>query len=380
MAKRICFVNSMFGREDALIVFRQGKTLVDAGYHVSYTVFDAKENETKEGVQVYSLGEGPSGSKGRFRERPNILKAFLAKHSADVYQISEPELLPLGFYLKKRGKTVVYNLREWYPDYYARKFKKVWQQNLVNRFVERYFHRVAKKYDAVFNCMPEMHDYIEKVMPCRHFADVANFPIVHKDFSLSYEDYCKREPIISYFGSIYTISCQEEIIRAIEHFPEIKYLLAGVFYDNHYKEELEKLPAWDQVTFKNGFNREELPGIINCSIMGNVVKDFDQTETPQGSYSIIKIFETMEAAVPVILSKVPLYERMVEKYHCGICVRPHSVEDFKNAIEYLLTHKKEAYEMGQNGRRAVIEEFSWDSQAKNYLGIINKIIEENAQR
>ncbi len=83
----------------------------------------------------------------------------------------------------------------------------------------------------------------------------------------------------------------------------------------------------------------------------------------------------MEAAVPVILAKVPLYEQMVEKYHCGICVHPHSVEDFKSAIEYLLTHKKEAYEMGQNGRRAVIEEFSWDSQSKNYLDIIDQLSE-----
>jgi glycosyltransferase involved in cell wall biosynthesis len=78
----------------------------------------------------------------------------------------------------------------------------------------------------------------------------------------------------------------------------------------------------------------------------------------------------------VILAKVPLYEQMVETYHCGICVRPHSVEDFKNAIEYLLTHKREAYEMGQNGRRAVLEEFSWDSQAKNVMKVITELTKE----
>ena len=82
----------------------------------------------------------------------------------------------------------------------------------------------------------------------------------------------------------------------------------------------------------------------------------------------------MEAGVPVILSKVPLYEKMVEKYHCGICVNPHSVEDFKDAIGYLLTHKKEAYEMGQNGRKAVLEEYSWDSQYKKYLSVIEKLV------
>lgn len=376
MSKHVCFVNSVFGREDALIVYRQGKTLVEAGYVVSYTVFDSLPNETKEGIEIISMGEGPAGAKGRFLQRPQILKTFLDKHPADVYQISEPELLRVGMYLKNKGKMVVFNLREWYPDYYTRKVKRDWQKRIVHYLCKSYFNRVAKKIDAVFNCMPEMREYIERVMPCRYFEDTANFPIVHKDFSLSYEDYCKREPIISYFGSIYTISCQEEILQALESFPDVRYLLAGVFYQEGQKEKLEQFPAWKQVTFKNGFTRDELPGIINCSIMGNVVKDFNQTETPQGSYSIIKIFETMEAAVPVILAKVPLYEQMVEKYRCGICVEPHSVEDFKNAINYLLTHKKEAYEMGQNGRRAVIDEFSWDSQAKGYLKVINALVNE----
>lgn len=373
MSKQVCFVNSVFGREDALIVYRQGKSLVEAGYDVSYTVFDDQPDEVKEGITIHSLGAGLASTKDRFFERPKIIKKYLASHPADVYQISEPELLSLGLYLKRKGKTVVFNLREWYPDYYARKWSNKINPKLVNGVCERYFRKVARKIDAVFNCMPEMRDYIEKVMPCRYFEDTANFPVVNKDFALSYEEYCQRKPIISYFGSIYNISCQEELLHALENFPEVNYLLAGVFYNDLYKEKLMQLPAWKQVTFKNGFTREELPGIINCSIMGNVVKDFDKTETPQGSYSIIKIFETMEAAVPVILAKVPLYEQMVEKYHCGICVRPHSVEDFKNAIEYLLTHKKEAYEMGQNGRRAVIEEYNWEKQAESYISIINKI-------
>lgn len=377
MNKHICFVNSVFGREDALIVYRQGKSLVEAGYDVSYTVFDDQPDEIKEGISIHSLGAGLEDAKSRFLKRPKIIKEFLKNHPADVYQISEPELLQVGLHLKRKGKKVVYNLREWYPDYFARKMKKKWQQNLVYKLCLRYLKRAARKIDAVFNCMPEMRDFIEKVMPCRYFEDTANFPVVYKDFSLSYEEYCQRKPIISYFGSIYTISCQEVILKALEDFPDVEYLLAGVFYGNNdYKEKLEKMPAWKQVTFKNGFTREELSGIINCSIMGNVVKDFNQTETPQGSYSIIKIFETMEAAVPVILAKVPLYEQMVEKYHCGICVEPHSVEDFKKAINYLLTHKKEAYEMGQNGRRAVIEEFSWDSQAKGYLKVMNALVKE----
>ena len=81
----------------------------------------------------------------------------------------------------------------------------------------------------------------------------------------------------------------------------------------------------------------------------------------------------MEAAIPVILAKVPLYEAMVEKYHCGICCDPHNVDEIRKAIQYLLEHKKEAYEMGQNGRKAVIEEYSWDHEAERYMRVINEL-------
>lgn len=373
MAMHICFVTSAFGRRDSLIVVRQGKSLVASGYKVSYVLCDELPDENKEGIEMISVGKTEKSLFGRVFRNNKRLRKFLKDKPADVYQISEPELLPLGFHLKRKGYKVVFNLREWYPDYYARKFKKTWMQKQVNKIVEGYFHRVAKKYDGVFNCMPEMHDYIYKVMPCRNFADVANFPVVNQSFALSFDEYCSRENIISYFGSIYSISCQPEFLSAIEPIPNIKYLLAGVFYQDSYKEKVMSHPAWHKVEFINGFAREELSGIINRSIMGNVMKDFSKTETPEGSYSIIKIFETMEAAVPVILAKVPLYEQMVEKYHCGICVDPHDVEGIRNAVLYLLNNKKEAYEMGQNGRRAVIEEFSWDSQAKNYLAIMDKL-------
>ena len=218
-----------------------------------------------------------------------------------------------------------------------------------------------------------MDEYIRKVIPCRNFANVANFPVVNKEFTLSFEEYSKRANIISYFGTIYTISCQDEFLDAIQQLPQVRYLLAGRIPTIEMKERLMKHPAWKQVKFIDGFKREELPDIINSSIIGNVMKDFSLTETPDGSYSIIKIFETMEAAVPVILSRVPLYEKMVEKYHCGICVDPRNPQEIKDAIEYLLNNKREAYEMGQNGRKAVLAEFSWNSQWINYIKVIEKL-------
>lgn len=376
--KHICFITSAFDRQDSLIVIRQGRSLVEAGFKVSYLLCDGLPPETKYGIKMISVCEKQPSTKERAKHDPPAIKRYLKEnhYKADVFQISELILMPLGLWLKKKGFKVVFNLREYYPEYYALRFNNKFLYKSARIVLEEYFRYAMKRYDGLFNCMPEMTDYIRKVMPCKYFEDVANYPVVNKDFTFGFDDYSKREAIISYFGSIYDISCQEEFLDAIEPIPNVKYLLAGVFYDDNYKNKVMSKPGWAKVVFKNGFKREELPDIINCSVMGNVMKDFNKTETPQGSYSIIKIFESMEAAIPVILAKVPLYEAMVEKHHCGICCDPHNVEEIRNAVKYLLDHKKEAYQMGQNGRRAVIEEFSWDHESKRYMKVIDELTQE----
>ena len=375
--KHICFVASAFHRDDVLIVHRQGIFLVKAGYKVSYVTCDTLPDENRNGIIYRSTGRRAKNIIDRIFGNNKRLKKYLRTYPADIYQISEPELIPLGLHLKRKGYKVVFNLREYYPDYYSRKkaIPKVLKPWLY-KFIELYFRRTMKKYDALFNCMPEMTDYIRKVMPCRYFVDVANFPIVNRDFYLSYEDYCKRGDVINYFGSIYTISCQKEMLDALIDFPNVKYLLAGIFYNQDYYEQLKVHESWKQVEFINGFPREELANIIGRSSIGNVLRDFNKTETPQGSMSVIKIYETMEACVPIISPRVQLYEDMIKKYNCGICVDPHNVDEIKAAIETLTTNKEMAYLMGQNGRKAVLEEYSWDKEFEKYEDTITKIINE----
>ena len=82
----------------------------------------------------------------------------------------------------------------------------------------------------------------------------------------------------------------------------------------------------------------------------------------------------MEAALPIICSDVPLYREIMNEYKCGILVDPTNSDEIANAIKYLIEHKKEAYKMGQEGRRAVIEKYSWNALSKEYISIVNNIL------
>lgn len=74
---------------------------------------------------------------------------------------------------------------------------------------------------------------------------------------------------------------------------------------------------------------EDLPSIFGRSTISNVFRDFEGRD---GSLGVMKIFESMEAALPVLFADVPLYRKINGKYHCGICVDPNNVQSIKEAV------------------------------------------------
>ena len=43
----------------------------------------------------------------------------------------------------------------------------------------------------------------------------------------------------------------------------------------------------------------------------NTLRDFSRTGSPNGSFGVLKIFESMEAGLPVLLSDVKCYREIV---------------------------------------------------------------------
>lgn len=87
-----------------------------------------------------------------------------------------------------------------------------------------------------------------------------------------------------------------------------------------------------------------------------------------------KIFEEMMAGLPVVCTDFVLWQEFVDRWHCGICVDPEDPAAVTSAIQYLLTHPEEAKQMGENGRKAVKEEFNWGVEEKKLLALYEDIL------
>ena len=84
----------------------------------------------------------------------------------------------------------------------------------------------------------------------------------------------------------------------------------------------------------------------------------------------------MAMGLPVVLAKCAYYEKILGKYSCGVCVDTENVDEFASAISRLLDNPEEARRMGENGRRAVKEEFNWDMEEKKLLALYEEILNE----
>lgn len=372
--KHFCFISSCFSREDPRIFKREAKSLVKEGYSVSYLISDIKKSTNIDNIDIISTGYKPQNRFKRFFFNKSKLFNNALKINADIYQISEPELIPLALKLKKFKKKIVFDMRE---DYIISLNNKQYipyiLRPIFSKFLNNYFHYSLPKFDIIFTVDPNLMDKIQSAYKLRKVFLVTNYPVISSKGSFTFEEYMKRDNLLLYSGSVYRISRQEVLFRALEKFQNLSYLIAGFFWDN-YQDDLEKIPYWKSVKYIEGNDFQKVSDFHYEATIGNALRDFSNTGYPNGSLGIIKIYEYMEAGIPIICSDVKIWKEMVSQYNCGICVDPNNSKEIENALYFLINNKVEAYKMGQNGRHAVLEIFNWNTQAIVYIKEINNLL------
>jgi len=380
--KKYCYFTSMPWNKLEVIMYRQGRSLLSDGFDVYDVVSDNQPSAVVQGIKIT-----PSGHKAsNFFQRIFVSPFWVYKKSlevdADVYHTVCVDLLLICLLLKRKGKKVIFEMREDHPySLYWKSNAPRWLLRPIVWLMSKWMGFVLRRVDAVMTLTYEEAAYLKSwgISPEKiHLW--GNFPEVRKDYNLPLDDYLKRDNRVLYFGLIYSYSKQEVFLRALKGFSDVKYRVAGRFMDNEldtYRKKIINLPEWKDVEFIEGFKHDELEGFMKSSTISNVLRDFSAYPMEKsGSFGIIKIFESMEAALPIICSDMPIYRDIMKEYKCGILVDPLNEKEIHDAIQYLVTHKEEAWRMGQEGRRAVIERYSWNVLSVTFLKIVNELIEK----
>jgi glycosyltransferase involved in cell wall biosynthesis len=371
----VCHIISGYFRNDARVFLRQCKSLQKHEFGISILTNDGEPAAILEGVPVHVCRRFWPRWKTLLFARRQFIKEAL-EINADIYQLHSPELLSLGISLKRAGKKVVYDAHEDMPRHILEKewLPKVIRQPLSVIF-EKYMLWALRKYDEIVS--PHSHVVSEFQNHLGKGILIANFPIIRSESLFSEHDYNKRDNILCYSGTVYSYSNQEEILTALSPFNNLRYQVAG-YVDDRHARSLQSMPNGHKVTFLGRLSRQRLYEFYRSVTIGVVVYDYKlNLGWKLGSYGTNKIFEYMEAGLPFICTDYTLWEEIALGYNCGLCVSPGKPEEISAAITYLLEDKARAYKMGQNGRKAVLDMFNWNSEEKKYISLFRWLSDTN---
>lgn len=367
MKAHICHITSVHPRYDIRIFVKECNALAVNDYQTSLIVSDNLNDEIKDGVSIYGVKKTNSRLFRAFNSSIAIYKKIKNIHP-DYVHLHDPELLFLGLYLSIFSKCrVVYDVHEDLP-------KQIMNKHWINKLIRPLIAKVA--------------NFIELSVAKRIYGVVCatnqiakRFEVVNKNTIVLY-NYPKlselltdetnwelRSNYLCYIGSISKTRGILELVESLQ-VSKIRLKLAGKFSGDVNLEMIDKLDTNKLVDYLGILDREEIKVLLNQVKIGIV------TLLPTPSYveSLpIKLFEYMLAGIPVIASNFPLWMEIINDAKCGVCVDPENSNAIANATHELLNNQNLAFEMGQNGRMAVIEKYNWEKEVSKFIAFYSNV-------
>ncbi len=369
---KVCVLTSVHIPFDGRVFHKEARSLAQAGYDV---VLIARHNkdEIVNGVRIVPLPE-PKSRRQRMTKILWRLYRLAVRENADVYHFHDPELMIVGLLLKLRGKKVIWDVHEHYPNsildkyYIARPLRRA-----ISRSFDLFERAVVRFFDYVIYTTPFVGARYQR-MKVRS-GRIENYPIV--ELSNAFERNPQEK--IVYLGGMSPIRGLVEVIEAFslvaKKHPSWELYLVGSCRPESFEQELKDLAARRGVAANVKFiawvpyeEKERLSSQASMGVITYLPYSNNTSCLPN------KLFDYMLVGLPVIASGFPLYREIVEPNRCGLIVDPSKPEEIARAMEYLIEHPQEARQMGERGRRAVLEKYNWEEESKRLLRIYNTVL------
>lgn len=360
---KVCILTSAHHVFDDRIFYKEARTLVKAGYDVTL-IAQHNKPETVEGIKIIPLPK-PKNRTQRFFKTDFLLFKKALQQKGDIYHFHDPELMPVGLFLKLLMKAkVIYDVHEdvpksvlskyWIPQYF---------RELIALAINTFEKMIARNFNIIIVVTPD----IGKKFTQKKTIIIRNMPILSIINKVKPKKLDKKKPSIIYSGGITKIRGIKEIISSIHLLNgKVELWLLGSFSPIDLEKEILTDLDKDYIKYKGHLPFEEMYSYMKVSDIGIVMflpEPNHITALPN------KIFEYMAAGLPIVASNFSLWKEIIEGNHCGICVNPLDPKEIARAIEYLIEHPEEAKKMGENGRKAVLEKYNWENESKKLLDV-----------
>ncbi|MBP2019858.1 glycosyltransferase involved in cell wall biosynthesis [Symbiobacterium terraclitae] len=388
---RVVHVTSVHPAHDIRIFHKECRTLAAAGYEVILLATGDAGGDSGGAPPGGLSGRcGGRGEGGRWEDvrirmlpRPRrrwqrmtttlyrIYRAALEER-ADCYHLHDPELLPVGLLLRRRGRRVVYDVHEDVPlQVLSKHWIPPWLRPWVSRLVRRVEAFCARRLDGAVAATPAIaRKCAAWGVPC---MTVQNFPLPAPE-PFDGTPYTARGPLVVYVGAITAERGLREMVAAMARLPEslgARLVLAGEFSPAGLAEEARAWPGWERVIHLGWQDRQQVQRLLGSARVGLALLH------PEPNYVecySTKSFEYLQAGLPVVASDFPLWRSVLGETGGAVLVDPLDPDAIARAVQHLLEHPEEARAMGEAGRRAAAERFTWEKQAEELLAFYRRLL------
>jgi glycosyltransferase involved in cell wall biosynthesis len=360
---RIVHVSTAHPAMDNRILRKECASLAEAGYDV-HLLAQADADDEVDGVHIRALPKYMTRPR-RMLLGPIAAWRALVRLRPGIVHVHDPELIPMAIVwrLLRRTPTIY--------DSHEDLAKQVMSKPYVKQWLRPAFVRSARALEAAAD---HFLDAIVAATPsiARNYshapvAVVQNFPWAREfDGAAPLDPGCRN---VAYVGGIAESRGALEMLEAVERSTVgARLLLAGPLMSRSLNSEVTRRAAVD---YLGTLPAAEVPAVIGSAAAGLVLfhplpNNLEAQPT--------KLFEYMAAGRPFIASNFPAWRRLVGYADCGLFIDPQDVDELRDAIDLLLTQPATSAAMGERGRAAFEERFSFESQVPDLVGLIARLV------
>jgi glycosyltransferase involved in cell wall biosynthesis len=389
---RVAIITTVHSPLDIRIFWKQAISLSDAGYRVSLLsrrgLGDSRISVTqafsRHGIHDFSL----YGGSGRLT-RPRLwwkVVSILSRTHFDVWHFHDPELLPLLIILRwirrRRHQTaLVYDVHE---DYGLEVHEKEWIPLVLRPTVSHFADLVerwgARRCDCVIVATDAIGDKLRKhASRCRV---VRNYPVERRR---SIEQRVETPIRAVFVGGLAVNRGIPELVSAMHlvKTTNLELHFYGTFASSWKIDGLPDTPtplecrlrasAPANVFFHGHVSPDTVGQILDKAHIGVV------TLLPTRNHLEAlpnKLFEYMQASLPIIASNFPIWEPYVTKTGCGIQVDPTNPKAIAGALDILANDSDLRRSMGQRGAAHCQKYYLWKYSAEELLETYRSMLDE----
>jgi len=192
----------------------------------------------------------------------------------------------------------------------------------------------------------------------------------------------ENDKVVMFEGYFYPWQGVEYLIKAsrlvLKEKPNTKFLIVGEGEMMHsWKKLASDLEVDNNFIFTGAVPYKDVRKYINVSDI--CVAPFIKERNLRIGLSPLKIYEYGACGKPIVSSRIPNLE-FIEQNKAGLLVEPEKPEKLAKAIIKLLKDERLRRELGENGRKYVTKNHSWEAVARKVAEVCKSVVVEHENK